>query len=339
MYIILKRVIFLLFSLGISILGLTQTDSLVLSNHDVMIGEIKGMDRGVVTIETKYSKEDFKVKWGEIKNISTTTSFMITLKNGDRLNGRIRTVDSSSLLIQLDDQSKKMIQYDELVYLKPFKTGFIDRLHAAIDFGFSLTKAQNFKQVTLRSNIGYVAKNWSADVTYNTLFSNQDKTTSIKRTDGGLTFNYLLPKDWYIPASITFLSNTEQQLDLRMLEKLGVGNYLHHSNHSYWGVAGGFTYNSERYANTAPRKTWEAYLGTELNLYDIGDLSLLTKLALYPSITESGRWRYDFNFDTKYDLPLNLYIKLGITYNYDNRPVAGASNSDYVMQTGIGWKL
>ncbi|MCD4736473.1 MAG: hypothetical protein K8R53_10540 [Bacteroidales bacterium] len=74
------------------------------------------------------------------------------------------------------------------------------------------------------------------------------------------------------------------------------------------------------------------------NNYIVGDLDLLTKIILFPSITESGRWRSDFNFDVKYDLPLDFYIKAGITLNRDNRPVEGASETDYVIHTGFGWE-
>jgi hypothetical protein len=56
-------------------------------------------------------------------------------------------------------------------------------------------------------------------------------------------------------------------------------------------------------------------------------------------MTESGRWRIDYSFDTKYDLPLDFYIKVGFTLNYDNQPVAGASKTDYVFQTTFGWEL
>ena len=73
-------------------------------------------------------------------------------------------------------------------------------------------------------------------------------------------------------------------------------------------------------------------------MFDIGDLSLLTKAMAYPSITEAGRWRADFNFDMNYDLPLDFYIKLGFSLNYDNRPVEGASETDYVLHTGFGWE-
>ena len=71
----------------------------------------------------------------------------------------------------------------------------------------------------------------------------------------------------------------------------------------------------------------------------MGDLSLLSQWAVYPSITEKGRWRSDFKVDGKYDLPLNFYIKAGITFNYDNRPAAAGKETDYVFIFSIGWEL
>ena len=315
-----------------------QKDSLILKNKDVIVGDIKSMDRGVVTIETDYSKDDFRVEYSGINWIKTSTFYIITLTDGTRLNGNLETIGSDKIKILTDEGVEKVIGFEDLVYIKSIDKEFRDRLSASVDFGFGITKSQNLKQISFRGNVGYMAESWSTDVYYNSIYSNQDDVDAIRNTDGGLTFRYLLPKDWYVPVSLTFLSNTEQKIDLRVLGKLGIGNYIVHTNHTYWGFAGGITYNAENYTDAVDRKSWEGYLGTELNLYDIGDLSLLTKLVAYPSFTESGRWRSDFNFDVKYDLPLDFYIKLGLTATYDNRPVEGASDTDYMLQTGFGWK-
>ncbi|MEP0712872.1 MAG: hypothetical protein ABJC55_13215, partial [Algoriphagus sp.] len=79
--------------------------------------------------------------------------------------------------------------------------------------------------------------------------------------------------------------------------------------------------------------------GTELNLYDIGDLNLLTSVMAYPSITESKRFRTDFKLDLKYDFLSDFYVKVGTTMNFDNQPVADAAKLDYVIQTTVGWEL
>jgi len=71
-------------SLLLATCSFSQVDSLILVNGDVIIGELKHMDRAVTTIETDYSDQDFKIEWDGIKEIYTTTSFLITTSDGER---------------------------------------------------------------------------------------------------------------------------------------------------------------------------------------------------------------------------------------------------------------
>ena len=316
-----------------------QSDSLILTNGDLIIGEIKSMDRGVLTIETDYSDSDFKIEWSGIKELYTVTYFLVTLTDGQRLNGTLESKTDGIVHIIREEEGNIESPLEDIVFLKSVDDGFLSRLYASIDLGFSLTKANNLRQTNLRSALGYLAERWSADASLNIVRSTQNEVDATKRSDGGLAFRKYLPKDWYVPADLTFLSNTEQKLELRTNVRLGIGNYVIHTNRTYWGFAGGASYVNENFSSEDPdRQSWEGYLGTELNMFDIGDLSLLTKAVVYPGITESGRWRFDFVFDTKYDLPLDFYIKLGLTMNYDNQPVKDASETDYVFQSGIGWE-
>jgi hypothetical protein len=319
-------------------LSFAQVDSLILKNGNIIVGEFKDMDKGVLTIETDYSDSDFKIEWEGIKEIYSKTKFLITLSSGTRYNGPLKSSTTGSVIIDDYTTGEEEVNLNEIVFLKSVDDGFKSRLYANIDLGFSITKANNLRQVSMRSKIGYLAERWQADASYNNLYSTQDETDAIRRIDGGLSYKYYLPKDWYVPVDLTFLSNTEQLIDLRLNAKLGMGKYFIHTNNAYWGFAVGASYVNENFSSDASDKnSMEGYFGSELNLYDIGDLSILTKAVAYPSITESGRWRADFVFDTKYDLPLDLYLKLGFTLNYDNQPVEGATDSDYVFSTGLGW--
>jgi len=97
--------------------------------------------------------------------------------------------------------------------------------------------------------------------------------------------------------------------------------------------------NVEKYSDkNADRNTWEGFLGSELSIYDLGNVNLTFDLIVFPSITESGRWRSDITFDIKYDLPFDFFIKLGTTPNYDNQPVSEARDLDYILHTGFGWQ-
>jgi hypothetical protein len=83
----------------------------------------------------------------------------------------------------------------------------------------------------------------------------------------------------------------------------------------------------------------EGFLGTDLNMFDTGDLSLSSSFYVYPSFTESGRLRSDFRVDSKYDLPHDIYLKLGLTFNYDNRPAVAGKETDFLLGFTVGWKL
>ncbi|KAB2814681.1 DUF481 domain-containing protein [Phaeocystidibacter luteus] len=326
-----------------SIISVAQTDSLVLNNNDVIVGEVKSMDRGVVVIETDYSDSDFKIEWEKIKRIKTSERYLIMLSDGRRVSGYFMSAPDGSISIRDIEGGTYVVKPEEIVYINNLDDGFLSRLYANIDFGYSLTKANNQNQTTLNSRVGYIQDYWSVDFYYNALLSRQDSTPDIRRNDAGAGFRYYLPSDWFLSADITFLANTEQAIDLRTNSKIGVGNYFIRSNHAYWGASVGAASIRERFAESsgaADRNSWEAFIGTELNLYDIGDLNLFTNVIVYPSITESGRLRTDFRFDAKYDdLFLDdLYIRAGITVNYDNQPAVAGNETDYVFTTGIGWK-
>lgn len=317
-----------------------QKDSVIFNNGNYIVGEIKTMDRNVLKIETSYSDADFAIEWNGVKEIYTQSLFLITLTNGIRYNGTLKSTEQGKLTIKTDNGKEVVVNNSDIVILDDIDQGFWKQVYASVDFGYDLTKANNFSQISMRSNIGYIAKLWQIDLNYNALSSKQDNVDNIKRNEGGTTFKYFLPHDWYPLISLDFLSNTEQDLDLRTTGKIGMGKYVIHTNKAYWGFSVGANYNNENYitTTTSDRKSWEGFMGTELNFFNVGDLSLLTSLIAYPSFTESGRWRSDFKFDMKYDLPLDFYIKLGYTLNFDNQPAAGASKTDYVLNTGFGWE-
>jgi hypothetical protein len=318
-----------------------QNDSLVLINGDIIVGTINSMDKGVVNVETDYSKNNFTIKWSGIKEVYSKTIFLVTLANGNKINGALQsTGEPGKITITEPTGQKTEVPLNDIVYLKGLKSDFWSRVKASVDAGLSFSKANNLQQITVNSSIGYTADKWVLDLYYTMVKSSQDNVATTKRFDAGAGYKYSLPKDWFLAASATFLSNTEQALKLRSIGKLGVGNYIIHTNASYWAISGGLSYNNESFTNdTEGRNSLEAYAGSELNLFDVGDLSLFNSVYVYPSLTESGRWRTDFKIDLKYDLPLDFYIKSGLTLNYDNKPAVAGKETDYVLFFTLGWQL
>ena len=70
--------------------AIAQNDSLILNNGNVIVGEIKSMDKGVLQIETDYSDSDFKIELEGIKEIYSAARFLFTTSDGSRYTGTFK---------------------------------------------------------------------------------------------------------------------------------------------------------------------------------------------------------------------------------------------------------
>ncbi len=333
----LKKSFFIILFLSFSKIH-AQNDSIVMQNNHYLVGEIKSMERGVLVVKTAFSKSDFRVKWAEIHAIYSESLFITSAKSKDRIFGKISSPESGFLEIKSEKDEQFIFPLEDILFIKSVDRGFFDRISASIDLGFTLTRARNQRQFSTRSNIGYIAERWSFDASYNQLITSQDEVDDIRRGDGNLTALYFPKNTWFSLIRIEHLYNTEQFIDLRVNTLVGAGRDFFKSNAMYWRVFSGLSINNENFVGESmDRRSTEAWIASELNIFDIGDLDLLTNIFVYPSISERNRVRVDYRLDIKYDLPMDFYIKSGVTLNYDNQPFQPSRSVDYIWQTTMGW--
>jgi putative salt-induced outer membrane protein YdiY len=313
----------------------------VLKNGDVIVGDLKSLDAGVAVLETDYSKNDFTIEWDGVRRIFSPDRYTITLENGDRVTGSIRSTADGVIVI--DDSllgTTRSVALSAVVLLKGVEDDFWSRLVANIDVGLSVQKENSLTQFNSQSMLGYLVDKWEISLTYNANRSTQDSIADIERTEAVANAVYLLPRDWYLQGTVSGLSNTEQSLDLRLQGKAGAGKYLVHTNQAYLRTGLGLSRMREQYVvDTLDKFSLEGFFGAELNLFDIGDLDLHTQMYAYPGISETGRWRVDFDFNLKYDLLQDFYLKLSTTINYDNKPAVAGTGTYYVYGFSVGWEL
>jgi len=316
-------------------------DTLRLANGDILHGEIKSLNKSVLVMKTDFSDADFRVKWDKVTELVSKTNFTVFLSSRQKMYGSFQpALHPGYALMVIQNVTMMEVPMKEIVYLDPISDSFTKRFKASISAGYTLTKANNSKQLLIRATAGYHTRNWKFSANYNDTRSEQDEVDPIRRTDGSINFNYLFYKNWFGAFNNDFLSNTEQQIALRTTQTFAIGNALVRNNKLYLSASTGMTFNREDYSNeTEILKSTEGFLGAEFNAYDIGDLSFLTKFAWYPSFTEENRNRVNYSFDIKYDFPLDFFIKLGYTLNYDSRPPNDGASRDYVFQTTLGWEF
>lgn len=228
----------------------SQNDTLIAKNGNIIKGEVKGMNKGVLKMKTSYSDSDFAIEWAAVSQLFTVTEFLISTSHGDRYNGNLRSIDGEEIIILSALDTLAKVRAMDIVFLKTVKSDFLSKLSASIGLGYNFTKSNNFRQFSLRSTLGYQAKKWSANANYNNIASNRNDVEAVKRIDAALSYRYYLRHDWFPLVEINWLSNTEQDLNLRTVTKIGMGKYLKRTNQLYWGLQAGISYNNENFSSS-----------------------------------------------------------------------------------------
>ena len=323
-----------------------QQDTLIMNSGEVLLGEIKLYDNGIVIIETSYSDSDFKIEGDKVTQLSTFHQYVILTAHGDRYYGSLASDKNNPSIVVINDAEKGRTkeQFLDILFLKKIDPTFWSRLDFLISIGYTLTKANNNQQFSGNLKTGYTSSKFKSDLSIGairTFQEDEEYTSRTSRTDAGLGFLFFVVKDWFAVARTDLLQSSEQQLNLRAITKGGIGNFVLKTNRMNLGLAGGAAWNYENYSESTAndKNSAEAFVALEYNIFDIGDLDLLTKLVAYPSLTESKRFRSDFSIDLKYEFKRDFFINLGLDVNYDNQPAEGSSPFDYVFQTTFGWEL
>ena len=336
-----KYFLLYIFSL-LSLFAYNQTDTLVTNDNNILVGKIKKLKEAVVTMSTSYSDSDFKIEWLKVKAMSSDKSYRIVLKNGGRFFGQIHMDTISDRIIIVDEEKgRQVILIPDLVYFEEVKKGNIfDILKLSLDFGYSFTSSTELHQLNGDINASYNKKRFGFSAFYSTVQNTQKDVTPTIRNNGGFGIKYFLHYGLFSSVNADYYSNNEQQLDLRSNYSLGVGKYIVRTNQIYFNVFVGAAFSNENYNDTIPeRQSFEAKLGTEFHMFDLGNVNIFSSAYMFPSFTETGRLRTILKGNIKYDITDDFYIKTGIDFNYDTKPIGDVKAYDYVFTFGIGWEL
>jgi putative salt-induced outer membrane protein YdiY len=337
----LEKIIFVLILVFSFLNSKAQQDTVYTLNGDVLVGELKSMRLNVLTFDTKYADSEFKIDWSEVGGIIVNSKLLIFTDDGSRYTGTMNVLKGQPRLTRIVSSGTSItMTLEDVVEIIAIKKNFTQRINIWLDAGYSFTKANNSQQLSIDGRILYQAVKWSFNGNFSKVGTYQDNVDETSRTEGGGTYTITVWGKSFAFGGLEFLKNSEQLLDLRTTSKLGVGYYFFRTNHWYLGAAAGLANSRENYGGDEPIKStsFEGLGILELNAYDIGDLSLSSKVSVYPSLTNKGRVRINSDLSAKYDLPFDFYVKVSFNHNFDNEPLIDVSKTDFVFKTSIGWE-
>lgn len=336
----MKNILMLFFGLFF-MTTFAQKDTIIFKNKDIIVGELKEMSSNILIVKTPYSDSDFKITFDKVASLNLEHRYTAALSNGQRVYGHIKTTPpENTITITQEDKTTVMVQLNQIVSLRKVHDGFWNHFKGSFDFGYVITKSNNSQQLNFAGSLNYISEKWIHRAQYNQLYTTQDDIEDIKRIDWSLDSKRYLKNNWFISSNFSFLSNTSQELEGRFTPSIGIGNYLVRNNKLFFLAGTGLTYNIENYTNSDDNKTSsEIQIITQLNMFNFKNINLFVSAIGYPSLSEKGRFRADYNFKIKYDLPFDFYIKTELQANFDNQPVSSGVKNDYVFSTGFGWEL
>lgn len=164
------------------------------------------------------------------------------------------------------------------------------------------------------------------------------------RTQSAVVTRRLLPwNNWYYSGLADWLQSTEQGIGNQLTLGGGVGRYLINTDRASVAVYGGAAWQRTDYRQTNLPPSQEnlaaALFWAQARLFKFSKTNFTATGRLLPALSDPGRLR--INTEAAYQIKVISNLRWNVSFygNWDNRPPAGFSGSDYGTSSGISWSF
>ncbi len=299
----------------------------------MLTGEIKRMKFAKLTFDMT-GPGTISIKWEHIMKLRSDKVFQITMKDGALLVTRLDSIFFSQPGASLDN----------IVEFVRIEGKLMERLEGDVNVGFSYTKSSDITQFNFSSTIIYRIPKIEASIKLNNIISkSSDDTITSKKQDLYLGFLRKLPNRHLIISAIGWERNTQLGLANRYLIAGGYGKILFVDNTQRFLSGIGLSYNQEQFEKGSDyMSNLEAVGEIEYKKfrYSSPKININAQFKVFPSLTDWGRVRMNFNLNTSLEIFKDFLVGLTFYDNFDNRPSKeAASNNDFGITFTIGYEF
>jgi len=319
----------------------TKSDVIYLTNGDRITGEIKTLDYASLKIETS-NMGTISIEWPAIRRVVSPQSFTIEDRNGGQYTGTFSEAEEHQLGIALVEGEHVALPLAEVVRLSPIETGFLNRINGSLAVGLNYTKSSDTGVASLNFTGNYRSPNIESTLKLSANSTKTDEGTSDRDQIANST-RFLRPGKQYWNLLSSIDRNEELGIDARIQLGAGYGRHLVQSSHTALDGTIGLSFNNEwATGESGSNQSIEGVLNAEWHVFRFSDpeTSLVSTLSVFPSITESGRWRSQFDITLSRDFFKDFTLDLTYFNSYDSDPPdAEAEKKDYGIVTSISYKF
>jgi len=319
-----------------------KTDVVTLLNGDKITGEVKYLRVGILTYSTD-NMETVSIQWNKIKSISTQNYFEVEIADGRVFFGSIAPSDNEGMMTVKGVTLDHNLFMKYIVRINRIKESFWDILDGYIKFGFSFTKASQIGQISLGGNAKYRTKINVSELSLNSVITTTEKEATSSKNDLSFSYQHNLEQEWFAAGIASLQENSELGIKLRTSLGGGIGNNFIQSQNQWLYTLAGLSINREvKTDQTEATFNVEGLINAQYQLfkYDHPKANLLTYIYVFPSLSDLGRYRFNYNAQLSWEIFIDFYWDLTFYYEYDNEPQSeNSSQSDYRIDTSIKFEF
>jgi len=324
-----------------------KSDVIVMNNGDRLTCEIKGLDSGVLYVKLDYILGTSSVQWSKVHHLESRQLFIVKTESGSIYTGMLSSSGDPSdrpmkIEVATGSETKVAIDRTQVVKMDQTSENFLQRFNGDVNFGVSYAKGNQATQFSLNSDVQYPRERWSAELSYSSTLADSTGNTAATRNQVTYSGQQLLPwNNWYYKGLGMFLQSSTQDVDLQTTLGGGIGRYLKNTNNAQIALLGGLAWQNTAYhATTQPLGTQNvaaAVVAANVRLFRFNKTNLNISVIVLPALSQPGRTFFSTNASYYIKLRSNLTWNISFYGNWDTRPPAYFSGSDYGTSSGLGW--
>ena len=324
-----------------------KDDRLVLANGDRMSGEIKRLAQGQLSFKADYMLSAINIDWRRVQELQSLDEFQVVLSSGQHVTGTIERRPDGSFTVRPAAGAPLDHVWSEVLGLLPVEASFWHQLTGNLDSGFSYTSGDTQTQFSASGTLEYLAERYTIGFAGSSTYSGQESGTTTTRNTVDTLGQLIVRPQWYALGLVTLLSSEQQDLSLRTTVGGALGRWLIRTEHTDLTVFGGVAYNHEQYSvppdpsqpGSQVADNIEALLGSAYSFVRFKSTKVVSRFAIFPSLTTPGRVRLTYTPTLNLEIAHNLYWSFTLYENYDSKPPVNANKNDFGVTNSIGWKF
>lgn len=335
----ISRFVFFLVLLAPTSVFADKTDIVILTNGDKITGEVKSLEGGLLSFSTD-AMGTVNIEWQYIEQVISNTNQSIDTTDGRRFLGKLTAVENTANIGIETATSTIELPAERVFSAWPVEASYWDKSSLDISVGLDYSKSTDITDIAISADWEHREFDRLTQASLRSDITTQPDSEDQRRNQFQVGRQYLKPDGKFRTALANLETNESLGLDLRLYLGGMYGKYVLRRNDRWLSLGAGLVATQEEYTESDGQTSLEALGNFQFKLFRFADpeRSLDAQVTVFPSLTESGRFRTDMRTTFKLDFPRDLFWSAEVYYQSDNKPPnENAVKSDWGITTSFGW--